>query len=255
VGGNWKCNGTVSSVDALVAGLNKGTVPSNIDVVVAPVFIHLKQVLDSIKPPFQVAAQNCWNKGAGAYTGEVTADMLADLGVPWVITGHSERRDYNKETNEFVAEKTKYAIDAGRKVIVCVGESLPQREEGKLWDHLDAQMRAIKNAVPEASWANLVVAYEPIWAIGTGKVATPKQAQVGLLASSRLDFANIKPKNACGSFGVCMRFENCVLYFSAAQIWNPFRGTCLYLGPSSRQRSVLEDKEFSSHRNGILIEM
>lgn len=186
VGGNWKCNGTVASVDALVSGLNRGTVPSNIDVVVAPVYIHLKQVLDSIKPPFQVAAQNCWTKGGGAYTGEVTADMLADLGVPWVITGHSERREFNKESNEFVAEKTKYAIDAGRKVIVCVGESLPQRESGQLWNHLDAQMRAIKNRVPESSWAHLVVAYEPIWAIGTGKVATPAQAQVGFLVGFEL---------------------------------------------------------------------
>ena len=178
MGGNWKCNGTISSVDALVRDLNNGDIPSNIDVVVAPTFVHLRQVADTLRSPFQVSAQNCWTGGDGAYTGEVTADMLADMRVPWVITGHSERRDYNKESNEFVAEKTKYAVSKDRKVIMCIGETLAQREGGDLWNHLGGQLKALADVLKESEWNSLVIAYEPIWAIGTGKVATPEQAQV-----------------------------------------------------------------------------
>eukprot|EP00882_Tetradesmus_deserticola_P004773 GHRQ01005029.1.p1 GENE.GHRQ01005029.1~~GHRQ01005029.1.p1 ORF type:complete len:304 (+),score=71.96 GHRQ01005029.1:393-1304(+) len=175
VGGNWKCNGTHASVEKLVNELNDGGVPSDIDVVVAPPFIFLDWVRSNIKSEYQVAAQNCWVKSDGAFTGEISAEMLMDTHVPWVITGHSERRSLCGESNKFVGEKTGHALDVGLKVIACVGETLDQRNSGSLWYTLDSQMQALFPNVQD--WSRVVVAYEPVWAIGTGQVATPEQAQ------------------------------------------------------------------------------
>uniref|UniRef100_A0A383W3H3 Triosephosphate isomerase n=1 Tax=Tetradesmus obliquus TaxID=3088 RepID=A0A383W3H3_TETOB len=175
VGGNWKCNGTHASVEKLVQELNAGSVPSDIDVVVAPPFIFLDMVRLSLKNEYQVAAQNCWVKSDGAFTGEISAEMLVDTLVPWVITGHSERRSLCGESSKFVGEKTGHALDVGLKVIACVGETLDQRNSGSLWYTLDSQMQALFPNVKD--WSRVVVAYEPVWAIGTGQVATPEQAQ------------------------------------------------------------------------------
>lgn len=116
VGGNWKCNGTHASVEKLVNDLNAGGVPSGIDVVVAPPFIFIDWVRANIKGEYHVAAQNCWVKSDGAFTGEISAEMLVDAGVPWVITGHSERRSLCGESNTFVGQKTGHALEAGLKV-------------------------------------------------------------------------------------------------------------------------------------------
>merc|ERR1711904_716125 len=124
---------------------------------------------------FEVSAQNCWIEGPGAYTGEISAEALGDMDIKWVILGHSERRALNGETNEFVADKCKKALDTGLNVIACIGETLEQRESGKMFDVLDAQMSAIVAKVED--WTKVVIAYEPVWAIGTGVVATPEQAQ------------------------------------------------------------------------------
>jgi len=175
VGGNWKCNGTKASVKQLVADLNAGTVPSNVDVVCAPPFVYLSQVADSLKPPYQLAAQNCWIGKSGAFTGEISAEMLTDTGIPWVILGHSERRALCGEANETVGDKVAYAQSQKLSVIACIGETLDQREGGKMFDVLDAQMTAIAEKVTD--WTTVVIAYEPVWAIGTGVVATPTQAQ------------------------------------------------------------------------------
>lgn len=176
VGGNWKSNGTKASVAKLVKDLNAGTVPSNTEVVCAPTFVHLQYVNDSLDASkFQVSAQNCWVQGYGAYTGEITAEALGDMSVDWVILGHSERRALNGESNEFVADKCKKALETGLNVIACIGETLEQRESGKMFDVLDAQMTAIAAKVDD--WSKVVLAYEPVWAIGTGVVATPDQAQ------------------------------------------------------------------------------
>lgn len=177
VGGNWKCNGSMDTVKTLVNDLNNGEYPDDIDVVCAPPFVYLPSVTASLKAPIATAAQNCWISEGGAYTGEVSAGMLLDLDVPWVITGHSERRSLCGETNDIVGKKTAYAISQGLKVIACIGETLDQREAGELWSVLEGQMSAIKAAVDPADWDKLVIAYEPVWAIGTGKVATPEQAQ------------------------------------------------------------------------------
>jgi triosephosphate isomerase len=177
VGGNWKCNGTTEDVKKIVATLNEGQVPSPdvVDVVVSPPFVFLSLVKSSLRPEFQVAAQNCWVKKGGAFTGEVSGEMLANLGIPWVILGHSERRALLNESNEFVGDKVAYALSQGLKVIACVGETLEQREAGSTMDVVAAQTKAIADKV--SNWADVVIAYEPVWAIGTGKVASPAQAQ------------------------------------------------------------------------------
>ncbi|URD81324.1 triosephosphate isomerase [Musa troglodytarum] len=187
VGGNWKCNGTSEEVKKIVSILNDGKVASAdvVDVVVSPPFVFLPLVKSSLRPEFHVAAQNCWVKKGGAYTGEISAEMLVNLDIPWVILGHSERRQLLSESNEasclcakrlyFVGDKVAYALSKGLKVIACVGETLEQRESGATMDVVAAQTKAIAERISD--WTNVVVAYEPVWAIGTGKVATPAQAQ------------------------------------------------------------------------------
>lgn len=176
VGGNWKCNGSQSSVTDLVKGLNAGSIPSTTEVVVSPTYIHLgyvKSNLDSSK--YDVAAQNCWLKGNGAYTGEISAEMLKDSDINWVILGHSERRTLNGESNEVVGKKCAHALEVGLSVIACIGETLEQRNSGKVFSVLDGQMQALVDNITD--WSKVVVAYEPVWAIGTGVVASPQQAQ------------------------------------------------------------------------------
>jgi len=178
VGGNWKCNGTAESVKALVKELNSGKIDADVDVYVAPPFVFLPRVQAELSSKnYDVAAQNCWVGAGGAFTGEVSADMLADAQIPWVILGHSERRALCGETNEFVGEKTKYALSKGLKVALCIGETLEQREAGTTLDVCRAQLKAVNDVITPADWENVVIAYEPVWAIGTGKVATPDQAQ------------------------------------------------------------------------------
>ncbi|GLT93077.1 hypothetical protein SLE2022_108830 [Rubroshorea leprosula] len=177
VGGNWKCNGTTGEVKKIVNTLNEGQVPSQdvVEVVISPPFVFLPLVKESLRPDFHVAAQNCWVKKGGAFTGEVSAEMLVNLGIPWVVLGHSERRLLLNESNEFVGDKVAYALSQGLKVIACVGETLEQREAGSTTDVVAAQTNAIAERV--SNWNDVVLAYEPVWAIGTGKVATPAQAQ------------------------------------------------------------------------------
>jgi len=175
VGGNWKCNGDKSSITQLVADLNNGDMEKAVEVVVAPPFLYMDQVLRSINSRIEVAAQNCWIGKGGAFTGEICADMLKDIGVQWVILGHSERRHILGETNEVVGQKEAYALSQGLKVIACVGELLSEREAGRTLDVIYGQLKATADVVSD--WTNIVIAYEPVWAIGTGKVASPEQAQ------------------------------------------------------------------------------
>ncbi|KAB2063770.1 hypothetical protein ES319_A10G240600v1 [Gossypium barbadense] len=196
VGGNWKCNGTTEEVNKIVSTLNAGEVPSPdvVEVVVSPPFLFLPLVKTSLRPEFQVAAQNCWVKKGGAFTGEVSAEMLVNLSIPWVIIGHSERRLILKESNEFVADKVAYALSQGLKVIACIGETLEQREAGSTVAVVAEQTKAI--AAKISDWTNVVLAYEPVWAIGTGKVATPAQAQEVHFELRKWLQANVSPEVA-----------------------------------------------------------
>lgn len=178
VGGNWKCNGTVSSVKQLVDGLNAASVPDDVDIVCAPTALHVSMVNNTLdKQKYMVGAQNCWTGPGGAFTGEIAADQLQDMGIPWVITGHSERRALCGESSKAVGTKTAYALSKGVKVIACIGETLDERNDGHLEDVLEDQMSALREVVEPQSWAKLAIAYEPVWAIGTGVVASPAQAQ------------------------------------------------------------------------------
>nr|AAR04017.2 chloroplast trisophosphate isomerase [Euglena gracilis] len=179
VGGNWKCNGDRASIKALIQALNAGesTIGSGVDVVVAPPMLYGDYARGLLRSDFGVAFQNCWVGGNGAFTGEVSADMIKDAGFDWVILGHSERRSLPeiKETDETVATKTAYALEAGLKVMLCIGETLDARQSGKTDEVNARQLAAVAEKVSD--WSNIVIAYEPAWAIGTGVVATPEQAQ------------------------------------------------------------------------------
>ncbi|KAK9901390.1 hypothetical protein WJX75_009893 [Coccomyxa subellipsoidea] len=177
VGGNWKCNGTIKSVESLVDTLNKGEIPGTdvVEVVVSPTAVHIPLVQSSLRKDFAIAAQNAWVKGSGAYTGELSAEILVDLGIPWVILGHSERRALIGESSELIADKSKYCLDKGLGVILCIGESLEEREAGKTFEVCAGQLAPV--AAKISDWSKVVIAYEPVWAIGTGKVASPEQAQ------------------------------------------------------------------------------
>ncbi|KAB1207581.1 Triosephosphate isomerase, chloroplastic [Morella rubra] len=179
VGGNWKCNGTKESITKLVSDLNSAKLEADVDVVVAPPFVYIEQVKNTLTDRIEISAQNSWVGKGGAFTGEISADQLNDIGCKWVILGHSERRHVIGEDDQFIGKKAAYALSQGLGVMACIGEKLEEREAGKTFDVCYQQLKAFAgkflDAVP--SWDNVVIAYEPVWAIGTGKVATPVQAQ------------------------------------------------------------------------------
>ncbi|KAJ7556280.1 hypothetical protein O6H91_05G077400 [Diphasiastrum complanatum] len=193
VGGNWKCNGTLEEAKKIISTLNAAEVPpeEDVEVVIAPTYVHLSLAKSLLRPDFSVAAQNAWVKKGGAYTGEISAEILVNLGIPWVILGHSERRGLLGESNEFVADKVAYCLSQGLKVIACIGETLEQRESGETMSIVAEQTKAIAEKI--GSWDNVVLAYEPVWAIGTGKVATPAQAQEVHVELRKWLAANVSP--------------------------------------------------------------
>eukprot|EP00566_Odontella_aurita_P035957 CAMPEP_0113572832 /NCGR_PEP_ID=MMETSP0015_2-20120614/26298_1 /TAXON_ID=2838 /ORGANISM="Odontella" /LENGTH=526 /DNA_ID=CAMNT_0000475877 /DNA_START=120 /DNA_END=1696 /DNA_ORIENTATION=+ /assembly_acc=CAM_ASM_000160 len=176
VGGNWKCNGSVAQVNDLVSMLNQSTLSTDTEVVVCPSQVYVQGVQEKLRSDVAVGAQDCWVEGNGAFTGETSADMLKDMGVGWAVIGHSERRGKG-EADEEVAKKAKYALDKGLKVIACCGEPLEAREAGTTNEFVFPQIKAYADVFTKEDWANVVIAYEPIWAIGTGLTATPEQAQ------------------------------------------------------------------------------
>ncbi|KAJ0398931.1 hypothetical protein P43SY_005289 [Pythium insidiosum] len=178
IGGNWKCNGTKQSVRELVDVLNKVEIDTEqVEVIVSPPAIHIELAQQLLQKNIAVSAQNVSLTGFGAYTGEIAAEQLVDFGLKWTITGHSERRAYYGETDEIVAKKTKRALDLGLSVIFCIGETLEERQADKTLDVLKRQTQALASIISEKDWDRVVIAYEPVWAIGTGVVATPAQAQ------------------------------------------------------------------------------
>jgi triosephosphate isomerase (TIM) len=180
VGGNWKMNGSGQLVQDMVQALNAGTWnPTSTQVVVAPPAPYLSIMRAAAAKHIGVAAQNMHAEKSGAFTGEVASAMLLDLGIEWVILGHSERRDLFAEGDVVVAGKVVAAVAAGLSVMACCGEKLAERESGKTIEVVFRQLQAIADKLGSspAQWAKVVIAYEPVWAIGTGKVATPQQAQ------------------------------------------------------------------------------
>lgn len=175
VGGNWKMNGNKSEIDGIVGFLVAGVLDPNTETVCGAPAIYLDYARQKLPKTIGVAAQNCYKVSKGAFTGEISPAMIKDIGCEWVILGHSERRQIFKETDELIAEKIAHALSEGLSVIACIGETLEEREANKTEEVVFTQMIAIKDKV--ANWEKVVVAYEPVWAIGTGKTATPQQAQ------------------------------------------------------------------------------
>lgn len=175
VGGNFKMNGSVSSIKEIVNNLNNASLDSSVEVVVSPPALYLPLVRENLNKNIEVAAQNVFYKGNGAYTGEISVEQLKDSNINWAILGHSERRTVLQESDETVSLKTKYATENGVSVIWCCGESLEERESNKTVEVVTKQLESLKSHISD--WSKVVIAYEPIWAIGTGKVATTEQAQ------------------------------------------------------------------------------
>lgn len=181
--GNWKMNKTIGEAVVLAQDISNNYDDrwgDDVDVVVCPPFVDLKPVktvFEFDKAPVEVGAQNVYWEESGAFTGEISVPMLAEIGCKWCIIGHSERRGIFGETNEFVNKKAKALIAAGIKPIICVGESLSVRDDGTTLDFVCAQVRAAFAGIDASQAKDTVVAYEPIWAIGTGRTATPEQAQ------------------------------------------------------------------------------
>ncbi len=180
VAGNWKMNTTVpEGVELAKAVVAKAAeVPAEVGLIVAAPFTHLASVAAVVKgTKVALSAQNCADKEKGAYTGEVSVDMLKSVDCEYTILGHSERRQYYGETDAKLVEKTKLALAAGLKVILCVGENLDEREAGKHFQVVSDQTKAVLYNFTAEDMKNIVVAYEPVWAIGTGKTATAEQAE------------------------------------------------------------------------------
>lgn len=178
VAGNWKMNGSKSTVTALLQGLKQGLNPGRASVVVCAPFPFLGLVADELSgSAIQWGAQNASQYPAGAYTGEVSVGMLQEFGCSHVILGHSERRALFSEQNEQIAAKFMAVIDAGLTPILCVGETLEQREAGTTAQVVEEQLMAVVDAAGVAAFSKAILAYEPVWAIGTGRTASPQQAQ------------------------------------------------------------------------------
>lgn len=180
VAGNWKMNKTFQEGLALAkeldAALKGRTI--NCDVIIGTPFIHLASIAAAIDTTrIGVAAENCADKESGAYTGEVSAAMVASTGARYVIIGHSERRAYYHETSPILMEKVKLALSNGLTPIFCVGEVLEEREAGKHFEVVARQVEEALFTLDQTDFAKLILAYEPVWAIGTGKTATADQAQ------------------------------------------------------------------------------
>ena len=178
IAGNWKMNKNVSEARALVEEL-KMAISKNkwCEIVVVPPYVDIPAAVKAARGSrIAVGAQNMHFEASGAYTGEISADMLKSAGVKYVVIGHSERRQYFGETDITVNLKTKAALAAGLIPIVCVGETLEQREQGITFEHIAMQVKIALGDVSAADVKKLVIAYEPVWAIGTGKTATSEQA-------------------------------------------------------------------------------
>ncbi len=179
VAGNWKMNKTLQEGVALAQEVNdrvKALSPKNVTVIVGTPFIHLSEV-NKVAETIAVSAQNCATEVSGAYTGEVSAAMVASTGCQYVILGHSERRSYYGETDEILVKKVGRALENSLDIIFCVGEVLAEREAEKHFDVVKAQLTNGLFHLSAEQFAHVVVAYEPVWAIGTGKTATSAQAE------------------------------------------------------------------------------
>jgi len=177
IAGNWKMNGDNASAAEIIAGILDAANASSHDVVVAPPFVYLSSVAEKISgSKIHLSAQNLADQESGAYTGEVSAKMISDVGCTYVLVGHSERRQMYGETNAVVAQKTTLALSNGLVPILCVGETLEERESNQWKEVILAQLDAVITQCGIDTFQKIIIAYEPVWAIGTGKSASAEIA-------------------------------------------------------------------------------
>ena len=216
--GNWKMNGTSASVVTLLGDVLAGVTDCRAEVGVCVPFVFIPQAAKILAgTPLVLGAQNVADHDSGAFTGEVSAAMLREFGCQLAIVGHSERRSLYGESDRLVAARYKQSIAGGVRPILCVGETLDEREQGKTLEVIDAQLEAVFSTAGVDSLAHAVIAYEPVWAIGTGRTATSAQAQEvhkhirGVIAKLNSDIAakvqilyggSVKPDNAAELFAM-----------------------------------------------------
>jgi triosephosphate isomerase len=219
VAANWKMNGSRAANERWLQEFRAAGAAC--ETVVCPPLVYLPQLVQALAGTSAgVGAQNVSDRTAGAWTGEVAAEMLADAGAGWVIVGHSERRAAFGESDEIVAGKAERALAAGLRPIVCVGETLAQREEGRTRAVVSAQLAAVLARCPAARLAEGAIAYEPVWAIGTGRTATPEQAQE-VHAAIRAQLAAQDPSSAARTrvlYGGSVKAGNAAELFSQPDI-------------------------------------
>jgi len=178
VAGNWKMNKDLAETKTLISELKGVDKNSNVEVMIAPTFTNLMMASEILKDSeIEVIAQNMYFAESGAYTGEISATMLKSIGIKTVILGHSERREYFNEDNALLKQKVDTGLQSGMKIIFCFGEKLKDRKSGDQFTIVENQIRNALFHLPEESWNSIVLAYEPVWAIGTGETASPEQAQ------------------------------------------------------------------------------
>ena len=207
IGGNWKCNGTWNeNLERVTMFNNAGDIPSNVEVALCVPNFNIPQLLTGLRKDIAVGAQNCGvNKGDGAYTGEIGSHQLKDMGCVWVIIGHSERREgfgMQGETEDLCAEKCKVAIDNGLKVMFAIGEKKEERESGVTMKVCAKQLEPLAKILSPEDWDKVAIAYEPVWAIGTGLTATPEMAQ-----ETHLDIRNWVKTNVSADIATAVRIQ------------------------------------------------
>ncbi|KRP59539.1 triose-phosphate isomerase [Pseudomonas trivialis] len=217
VAGNWKMHGTRASVAELIDGLRELALPGGVDVAVFPPLLHVSQVVDGLKgTSIQVGAQNAAvQSGQGALTGEVAPSQLIDAGCAYVLVGHSERRQLMGESDQMLNRKFAAAQASGLIPVFCVGETLEQRELGKTIEVVSRQLDSIIGELGVDAFASAVIAYEPVWAIGTGLTATPQQAQ-DVHAAIR---AQLAEKNSEVAQGVRLLYGGSVKAANAVELF------------------------------------
>ena len=222
VAGNWKMNNDYVDSEILVSKLLVQHKQSNTEVIIAPPFTNLLASINALKgSSIKVAAQNMHFAESGAYTGEVSAAMLKSIGVETVILGHSERRAYFNESDDLLAKKVDTALAHDMRVIFCFGEELKDRKSGNENSVVESQIKKALFHLPEAAWSQIVLAYEPVWAIGTGETATPDQAQ-DMHAFIRKTLANVYAQSLADSvsilYGGSVKSSNAEEIFSKTDV-------------------------------------
>lgn len=223
IAGNWKMNGTRASIKSLIEQISNDLIsPLKAEVMVFPPFVYLDQVAQLVKnTELRWGAQNAAAEAQGAFTGEISALMLKDIGCQYVLVGHSERRHLFGESNETVVKKFDRAIQAGLTPILCVGETLDQRKQGKTEAVVGDQLQAVLSAKDGVnSLENVIIAYEPVWAIGTGLTATPEQAEEihSFLREQLKNFSSTLSQKVRILYGGSVKANNASALFSMPNI-------------------------------------